>query len=82
MSDELEDIEAEEESYAPETLSWPEGQVYFYPDVATFCCEHDSKAVMVTAGGVFLLPETGGKWYSVEDYGKKAKPPAKLASVH
>ena len=76
LDDDLEVEFTPEESLAPDTMSWPEGQVYFYPDVATFCEEHEAKAVMVTAGAVWLLPADGGKWLNVEDHGKP-KPEAR-----
>lgn len=69
--DELEDeeIEYEQESY-PDMLSTAEEAVFFYPDLGTFCEQHEAKAVMLTKGSVFLLPNDGGKWYAIEDHGK------------
>lgn len=66
------DVEFEPESY-PDSLSTAEEAVFFYPDLGTFCEQHEAKAVMLTKGSVFLLPNDGGKWYAIEDHGKSQR---------
>lgn len=75
MADDTEiEFVPEEDSGAlyPDTLAFDEGQVFFYPDLGTFCEQHNAKAVMVKGGQVFLLPKDGGAWYDVEAHGKGA----------
>lgn len=69
---EVEDDGEEDWGSYPDTLGCPDGDVFFYPDLGTFCEDHSAKAVMVAHGTVWLLPAEGGKWYDVQDYGKPA----------
>lgn len=70
-----------DDSATPDVLSCPNGQVYLYPDAATFCDERQASALMLTDAGLFYLPEAGGKWTNVEDYGKPSPEKRGLRSV-
>ena len=70
--DEELDVEFETESY-PDTLSTADQAVFFYPDLGSFCEEHDAKAVMVSKDSVWLLPKDGGKWFDIQDFGKQRR---------
>ncbi len=73
-----EDVEDESEyeldfAQPLDTLSCPDGEVFFLHGVASFCEQHEAKAVMVAHGAVWLLPADGGKWYDVQDHGRGAE---------
>lgn len=77
--DELEvEYEEGEPATFPDILSGPSGEVFFYPDLGTFCQEHSAKAVQIDeAGGVWLYPAAGGKPVNLSDW----KPSGQVKSL-
>lgn len=60
----------------PDTLGI--GEAFFYPDLGTFCEEHQAKAVFVGEdGGIWLYPSAGGSPVSLD----KWKAPGAVSAI-
>lgn len=75
--DELEvEFEPEAADQYPSVIGM--GEVFFYPDLGTFCDEHQAKAVTIAEdGSIWIYPMAGGAPVSLD----KWKPPGTITTL-